>query len=322
LGRIGTVRFVSLNQAEKAFYFCYLLLTRRMGCFWISCYVVMTPEINDGDAFGGDDGTGGYAPIAIVIGSTLRWVHGNHLGVPIVYTSNTGAVIATPAYTLPGFPGQLRTFADLYYNLYRDYDPTTGRYIQADPIGLAGGQAPYLYAMGNPVRYVDPDGLECLNLFNPDTDPMLYAGAIAQCEQVDPGGKSTDLNVFGHGNAEKICPPFSSCQPAQDFYNEHRKVIDRSRSIIIWACNVGRKRNGAAQSLADLSGKRVTAADKYTWWDRDGMQGVGGREPTWREWFEDFFGEQHMGPYGYPEHHGSRDYGDPGQFQTFDPQRR
>jgi RHS repeat-associated protein len=119
----------------------------------------LTPEINDGDAFGGDDGTGGYAPIAIVIGTTLRWVHGNHLGVPILYTSNSGAVITTPAYTLPGFPGQLRTFADLYYNLYRDYDPTTGRYIQADPIGLAGGQAPYLYAMGNPLSYIDPLGL-------------------------------------------------------------------------------------------------------------------------------------------------------------------
>jgi RHS repeat-associated protein len=122
----------------------------------------MTPEIDDGGMFGGDDGTGGYAPIAIVNGTTLSWVHGNHLGVPILYTNSTGAVITTPAYTLPGFPGQLLTpglgGADLYYNLYRDYDPTTGRYLQADPIGLAGDANPYLYAMGNPVRYTDPTG--------------------------------------------------------------------------------------------------------------------------------------------------------------------
>ena len=26
-----------------------------------------------------------------------------------------------------------------HYSYYRDYDPTTGRYIQPDPIGLAGG---------------------------------------------------------------------------------------------------------------------------------------------------------------------------------------
>jgi RHS repeat-associated protein len=118
----------------------------------------MTPETNDAGMFGGDDGTGGYAPIAVVIGTTLRWVHANHMGVPQLHTSNTGAIIATPAYTLPGFPGQFRTYADLYYNKYRDYDTTTGRYIQADPIGLAGGQSPYGYAMGSPLRYSDPTG--------------------------------------------------------------------------------------------------------------------------------------------------------------------
>jgi RHS repeat-associated protein len=85
-------------------------------------------------------------------------VHSNHLGVPQVYTNASGAAIATPAYTLPGFPGQLRTLADLYYNKYRDYDTSTGRYVQADPIGLSGGNSPYAYAMGNPVRYTDPTG--------------------------------------------------------------------------------------------------------------------------------------------------------------------
>lgn len=119
----------------------------------------MTPEVSSSGLFGGDDGTGGYAPIAIVTGTTLSWVHGNHLGVPQVYTNATGAVIATPAYTLPGFPGQFRTLADIYYNKYRDYDISTGRYIQADPIGLSGGTSPYLYANGNPVWYTDSSGL-------------------------------------------------------------------------------------------------------------------------------------------------------------------
>ena len=118
----------------------------------------MTPEVGDGGMFGGDDGTGGYAPIAIVAGNTLSWVHANHMGVPQLHTDASGAIIATPAYTLPRFPGQFRTFADLYYYKYRDYDVSTGRYIQADPIGLAGGQSPYSYAMGNPLRYTDPTG--------------------------------------------------------------------------------------------------------------------------------------------------------------------
>ena len=40
----------------------------------------------------------------------------------------------------------------------RDYDPTTGRYIQADPLGLVDGASVYGYARQNPGRYVDPRG--------------------------------------------------------------------------------------------------------------------------------------------------------------------
>ncbi len=53
-------------------------------------------------------------------------------------------------YLAPDFPGQSRVLPDLYYNRHRDYDPTTGRYIQADPIGLDGGQNSYAYAGGIP----------------------------------------------------------------------------------------------------------------------------------------------------------------------------
>lgn len=42
----------------------------------------------------------------------------------------------------------------------RDYDPTTGRYIQADPLGLIDGPSVYGYALQNPGRYVDPRGEE------------------------------------------------------------------------------------------------------------------------------------------------------------------
>ena len=42
---------------------------------------------------------------------------------------------------------------------HRFYDPETGRYISADPVGLAGGMNLYLYASGNPANLIDPKGL-------------------------------------------------------------------------------------------------------------------------------------------------------------------
>jgi len=58
------------------------------------------------------------------------------------------------------FPGQyLDKETNLFYNINRDYDPQTGRYIQSDPIGFAGGINPYAYVMSNPLRWADRLGL-------------------------------------------------------------------------------------------------------------------------------------------------------------------
>jgi RHS repeat-associated protein len=46
-----------------------------------------------------------------------------------------------------------------FYNYYRDYDPVTGRYLESDPLGLAGGLNLYAYAGGNPIASGDPLGL-------------------------------------------------------------------------------------------------------------------------------------------------------------------
>ena len=72
------------------------------------------------------------APLAVGSGSGLamQWVHGSHLGVPLVTTNASGAAIVPTGYTMPGFPGQTKTLSDIYYNRYRDYDSSTGRYIQ------------------------------------------------------------------------------------------------------------------------------------------------------------------------------------------------
>ncbi|WP_447166062.1 RHS repeat-associated core domain-containing protein [Shewanella sp. 125m-7] len=40
----------------------------------------------------------------------------------------------------------------------RDYDPSIGRWLTKDPIGLATGLNTYEYVDGNPVGFIDPNG--------------------------------------------------------------------------------------------------------------------------------------------------------------------
>jgi RHS repeat-associated protein len=59
------------------------------------------------------------------------------------------------------FPGQYYDAETrLHYNYHRDYDPTIGRYMESDPIGLDGGVNTFAYVKNSPIRFYDPLGLE------------------------------------------------------------------------------------------------------------------------------------------------------------------
>lgn len=112
-----------------------------------------------------------------------RYIHTDHLGAPRAVTDWTGRVLWKATYDPFGqatvnpdvagtgqpvtlnlrFPGQYYDAeTGLHYNYFRDYEPTTGRYVESDPIGLGGGLNGYAYAKGNPLSFTDPLGLQDL----------------------------------------------------------------------------------------------------------------------------------------------------------------
>ena len=127
----------------------------------------------------------GETPIAILTNGSVYQVYADHIGTPRVITGSADSAIiwrwdatdpfggAVPnedpsgqgsifVYN-PRFPGQLfDKESGLHYNYFRDYDPQTGRYLQSDPIGLAGGTNTYAYVRGNPLSLTDPNGLRPL----------------------------------------------------------------------------------------------------------------------------------------------------------------
>ncbi|MBN8631582.1 MAG: RHS repeat-associated core domain-containing protein [Rhodobacterales bacterium] len=76
------------------------------------------------------------------------------------YTPFGGVHTSTGALPSARFPGQwFQSESGLHQNWMRDYDPTTGRYLQADPLGLVDGASVYGYAAQSPMMSSDPTGL-------------------------------------------------------------------------------------------------------------------------------------------------------------------
>jgi RHS repeat-associated protein len=104
----------------------------------------------------------------------LYWFINDHLGTPQKVIDGDQAVVwegsqepfgntTVTTNTLGNnfrFPGQyFDTESGLHYNYHRYYDPSIGRYLRADPIGLTGGINLFAYAELNPINVSDQFGL-------------------------------------------------------------------------------------------------------------------------------------------------------------------
>ncbi len=159
---------------------------------------------------------------------SLYYLYADHLNTPRVATDSTNKVVwrwdsdAFGTSTAnedpdgdgvkftynPRFPGQyFDKETNLHYNYFRDYEPGTGRYVQSDPIGLAGGLNVYNYALNNPLSFTDPTGQFVFLL------PAIPAAAAALGQAAVFVGSAA---IAGYG-LSKLCEDDPECSMASGF---------------------------------------------------------------------------------------------------------
>lgn len=123
-------------------------------------------------------------PVGVIANNQLHYIEPDHLGTPrvVIHPVRNVAVWSwdlrgeafgnnSPNQNPDGdasqfvfnlrFPGQrYDSTTGLNYNYFRDYDATTGRYVQSDPVGLHGGMTTYSYGGGTPILAIDIFGLK------------------------------------------------------------------------------------------------------------------------------------------------------------------
>jgi RHS repeat-associated protein len=97
----------------------------------------------------------------------------NQLGSTTTLTNSAGTVVHSYQYGPFGettgsgsennpfqYAGRENDGSSLYYNRARYYRPEWGRFISEDPLGITAGLNQYRYGLNNPMRYLDPTGME------------------------------------------------------------------------------------------------------------------------------------------------------------------
>lgn len=160
-------------------------------------------------------------PIALVRSGAIYYVHSDQLGTPRAVTA-AGSATPVWSWSFAGnpfgeqapagsfanqmrFPGQyFDPESGLDYNYRRDYSAAIGRYVESDPIGIAGDTATYAYAWSRVFTRIDSVGLRGQDTTTPEAccqtpealaylansggTVMCCAGKKIPCVAPDPQG--------------------------------------------------------------------------------------------------------------------------------------
>jgi len=219
--------------------------------------------------------------------STVSYVHADGLGTPRAVADGSGTVTWQWAYQgnplgeqLPtsstGYVLNLRYLGQYYdaesktnYNVFRDYEPATGRYLQNDPIGLGGGMSTYAYVGNDPLNFIDSLGLQTnLNLFPKGSSQWQGANNYPSTPGV--------YTVAAHGNPLMIVDAQGNPILPQDLANmiKHDRNFKPGEPVSLLSCNTGVTPQkpwyptSYAQFLAnDLGGSTVSAPNNFIWFN-------------------------------------------------------
>ncbi|HEY3346246.1 MAG TPA: RHS repeat-associated core domain-containing protein [Nitrospirota bacterium] len=145
-------------------------------------------------------------------GKDYFFYHNDHLGTPQKMTDASGTVVWSAKYKAFGeavidpastiennlrYPGQyFDAETGEHYNYHRTFDPISGRYTSADPIGLNGGINLFLYTNNNSVHSYDYNGL-----FSTEEAILHYfvgggSTVVVDFREVDIGLQARDFPDF------------------------------------------------------------------------------------------------------------------------------